>query len=276
MLAFDRGDMDSAEKWAERAQAMQERLGIRGIAKTLVVHGMTALRRHELDAARDWFVRSLEIADRNRDDLDSSSALNGLGQVDEARGHLDDAERWYHKARELQERSPDKSGLADICLRLAVVLGKKGDDRAAERWYRKALSISEDIIDNNKLKNINYKLGLISQRRGDHEGALGHFHKAVEIAKRLGGEYPAAYGQIGIIHGIEGRFAEAGRWLIKGIIGFAQIRDGDQLRYAMELLGRAYQCASLGERAIVRSAWEEAGLGPFPVGGASDDDNVIG
>lgn len=143
-----------ADRWGKQAHAAVERLGedagaLR--AEYIRTEGLVALRRSDLDEARERFEETLAVYDTIElpDPLPKAEALSNLGIA---------------------------------CLEL----GKLDEAQSA---FSRALALTEDEVGpyNNRLITIINNLGSLAQARGDHQAAHDYFERVYEAELALYG-----------------------------------------------------------------------------------------
>jgi hypothetical protein len=109
-------------------------------------------------------------------------------------------------------------------------------------------------------------LGRVAQERRDFEAAERWYKESLAIKEKHGNEHGAAgtYGQLGILERLQGRYEDAGRWLIKCIGTFLRTHDPEGARRNAANFLIVHRHASPPEQAKLKSLWESAGIGPFP------------
>jgi tetratricopeptide (TPR) repeat protein len=95
-----------------------------------------------------------------------------MGMVAQLRGDLDAAEEWYRRSLTIFEQRGDRPGMADTYHNLGSIAGDRGDLDAAEDWYRHSLSIEEQLGNRSGMAISYGALGLLRAQRGDPQGAL--------------------------------------------------------------------------------------------------------
>ena len=104
---------------------------------------------------------------------------------------------------------------------------------------------------------------ILSELQGRRAGELIHALKDVEalrIFEKLGNEHGAAssYHQLGMIAGRQGRFEEAGRWLLRCLQDFLRLKDLHNAKQAAVNFVDSSKQAPPPKQAKLRALWEEA------------------
>ncbi|MGI9178947.1 MAG: CHAT domain-containing protein [Longimicrobiaceae bacterium] len=74
-----------------------------------------------------------------------AAAYHQLGIVEQLRGELDAAEQWYRRSLEIEEALGNRPGMAQSYHQLGIVEQSRGELDAAEQWYRRSLEIKEAL-----------------------------------------------------------------------------------------------------------------------------------
>jgi tetratricopeptide (TPR) repeat protein len=186
-VAQARGDLDAAEEWYGRSLAICEQLGDRpNMAMTYHQLGGVADDRGDLDAAEEWYRRSLAIREQLRDQPNMAMSYHNLGIVAQTRGDLDAAEQWYEQSLTIEKQLGNREGIAISYHQLGIVAQLRGDLDAAEEWYRQSLTISEQLGSRPTMASTYHELGRVAQRRGDRDQAEEWYRQSLTIREQLG------------------------------------------------------------------------------------------
>ena len=101
-----------------------------------------------------------------------AASYHNLGVVAQHRGDLQAAEQWYTKSLEIKEAFGDKPGIAISYHQLGMVAQERGDLQAADKWYTKSLKIEEALGNRPGMALTYGQLGLLAEKRGSKEQAL--------------------------------------------------------------------------------------------------------
>ena len=145
----DAGDVQEAEALTMRALAIAEKSGgsNRLLGAILNNLGVLALDRQNLDAADDFFRRSVKLGEPvyGADSNWMANALLNLGIVARQRKHYDQAEAYYLNALAIREKlvPPDHPDIASNLNNLATLYSSRGDPERSLATHRRALAIWE-------------------------------------------------------------------------------------------------------------------------------------
>ncbi|MBI2300322.1 MAG: tetratricopeptide repeat protein, partial [Armatimonadetes bacterium] len=143
--AYDRGDLDGAEKAWRACLAIVERLVPRSLPVAMLLNNLGNIRfaRGDWAAAEAYHRRALVIRERLAPgSTDAAASLNNLGLVVAKRGNLASAEAYHKRALAIKERlAPGSLDVADSLNNLGNVARERSDLAAAELYYLRSLFI---------------------------------------------------------------------------------------------------------------------------------------
>jgi protein kinase/serine/threonine-protein kinase len=172
----------------------------------------------EHDKAEEWYNKTFEIEPGIT--WNTTLAYRSLVQISLLQGN-------YQKAREQIQKmlSFDPNNLRGLSSAGLVELWT-GNYAKAEEYFRKAYEVVG--VAN---QEINTRLGYILWKTGRQEEARNMFNQSLQLAKKdieKGSEHPGVPYEIAVINSIQGKKAEAYKWLEKAI-------DAGWRRYACSL-----------------------------------------
>jgi tetratricopeptide (TPR) repeat protein len=181
------------------------------VAESCFRLGRVAEALYDLDAAEEWYKKSLEIHKRQGDEHAAAAAYQQLGWLAKECRDLDAAEEWYKKSLEIHKRQGDEQGIASACHNLGVVTQNRRDFAESKKWYEKSLETK--LCQNNKYEAAStyYQLGRLAEDLYDFAEAEEWYEKSLEIFLRQGDEHRTAltYHQLGFIAQNRSDFAKA-------------------------------------------------------------------
>ncbi len=74
---------------------------------------MIAQERRDFDEAEKWYLKSLEITEKQGNEHGAASTYHQLGMIAQERRDFDEAEKWYLKSLEITEKQGNEHGAAD-------------------------------------------------------------------------------------------------------------------------------------------------------------------
>jgi tetratricopeptide (TPR) repeat protein len=186
-VAQERGELDAAQNWYTKSLAIDEKLGNRpGMAGAYHQLGMVAQGRGELDAAQNWYTKSLAINQELGNRPGMATNYHQLGNVAREGGELDAAQNWYTKSLAIEEKLGDRPRMAATYHELGIAAQGRGELDAAQNWYRKSLAIVEKLGDRPGMAGAYHQLGLVAQERGELDAAQNWYTKSLAINQELG------------------------------------------------------------------------------------------
>jgi CHAT domain-containing protein/Tfp pilus assembly protein PilF len=190
IIAWNRGDLASAEEYVLRALQLRERFRIDSleVATCLNNLGILTIKRGDISAAEDYYLRSLAIRKRLApDSLYIADSLNSLGIVARLRGDISAAEEYHRGSLVIRERlAPDSLDVATSLSNLGVVAYDRGDLSAAEDYFRRSLALRERLASDTLSKaGLLNSLGIVAFNRGDLSAAEDYCLRSLALQERL-------------------------------------------------------------------------------------------
>ena len=194
------------------------------MAASLESLGSLSSWRGELDKARDYFRRSIEIREHALGPESSpvGDALNALGIVHAIEGDYDGAEGLFLKSRDALEAS--EGGLS-----AGKPIGNLANVYALQGRYEEALPLQERVVELHResfgANHFKYgrslqSLGVIHKMMGETAKAEPRLKQALEIFRRSEGpDHPdvgTVLTEMGEVYAQQGRFAESERRVERG------------------------------------------------------------
>ncbi|MBM3473256.1 MAG: tetratricopeptide repeat protein [Armatimonadetes bacterium] len=186
----DRGDLEAALSYCQRALAIRERLAPDSLDVAISLNNIGAIHedRGDLDAALDYYRRSLAILERLApDSLKVAISLNNIGSAHHNRGDLEAALGCYQRSLAIMEHlAPESLEWAAGLGNLGMICQARGDlDRALD-YCQRSLAIEERLApDSLKVATSLSNIGLIYSDRGDLDAAQEYYQRALAIRGRL-------------------------------------------------------------------------------------------
>ncbi len=187
VVAQERGELDAAQDWYRKSLAIDEKLGNRpGMAGAYHQLGMVAQGRGELDAAQEWYRKSLAINEELGNRPGMATNYHQLGKVAREGSELDAAREWYSKSLAIEEKLGDQPRMAGTYHELGNLAQGRGELDAAQNWYSKSLAIEEKLGDRPGMAGTYHQLGMVAQGRGELDAAQEWYRKSLAINEELG------------------------------------------------------------------------------------------
>ncbi|CAB4025405.1 Nephrocystin-3, partial [Paramuricea clavata] len=201
-------------------------------ASTFNELGISYTKMGELDKAKDYYQRALEIQEEQlgSNHVDVAASYNNIGAVYSKKGNLDQAKDYYQRGLEIKEKQlgPNHVDLAVFHNNIGGVYSDKGDLDQAKDYYHRALEIQEKQLSPNHVdvalyynniglvysKKASYNnIGLVYSEKGDLDQAKDYYQRALEIQEKLLGpnhiDIAASYNNIGGVYYDKGNLDQA-------------------------------------------------------------------
>ena len=167
--------------------------------------------------SRDYFNRTLDLAQKIKDLEMVEFAYNGLGTLHEFLGEFDLAIAAYLKSIEFAEKGNRKKNIAISLSNISdVYLKGKNVDLAFEN-AQKAYNMAISINDSSKIALSNNTLGKALNAKGRHNDALNYHNRALQIYEELNDKTRTLTTLIYIseVYAQKGDYNEAKQYLLK-------------------------------------------------------------
>jgi tetratricopeptide (TPR) repeat protein len=187
IVAQREGDLDAAEDWYRKSLAISEKLGDQPtMAASYHMLGVVAMLRGDLGTAQDWCRKLLAISEERGDQPSMAITFHLLGIVAHEGGDLAAAQNWFRKSLEISEELGDQRGVANSYHELGVVAWLRGELGAAEEWFRMSLAIEDELGNEPGMATSYHMLGMVARLRGDLAAAQNWYRKSLAISEELG------------------------------------------------------------------------------------------
>ena len=153
-----------------------------------VYHQMGVLEQHRLrlDAAEEWFQKSLAIIENGEDEASTADDYYCIGQVKQNQRFYTEAKEWFSKALDIHQRIQDPEELVKDYRALGLASQYKFEYDEAESWYHRAQAILEDNRDEEMATLVYHELGTVFHARYLFQDAESWYQQALGLAHRLG------------------------------------------------------------------------------------------
>jgi tetratricopeptide (TPR) repeat protein len=179
-----------------------------------------------LDQARRYFQRELDVSQKIGDPPGEAGALNNIGAIAEREGRYDEAETYYRRSLDIRNSLGNRDDVAETLLNIAGSLyyQKRWDDALntfqrvldmfgvlgnrfgqAQTWlnigaayenmardsealmaYQQSLAIYSNLNEEAGQSQALNNIGIVYLNQGDTERALSHFKRSLALKERLG------------------------------------------------------------------------------------------
>jgi CHAT domain-containing protein/tetratricopeptide (TPR) repeat protein len=196
--AYSKGDLDSAENYANSALAAWERFAPMsdGSLGNLLTLGNLLFLRGDLAKSEDYYREGLRRRTKSSGLFLSAGLIGGLGLVAYNRGNWLSAESYYQQALAIYEKQ--HRNFSDyyelIYNNLGLVAEARGDTGLAEKYVQKALQLEKEHPNGFYFLNTISRLGNLRRHQGDLVQAKKYLQQAAAVrAKVLPGSLDLAW-----------------------------------------------------------------------------------
>ncbi|PYS92689.1 MAG: hypothetical protein DMF64_08420 [Acidobacteria bacterium] len=189
------GNWARAQTMLERALALATEFDERGAKVPMILDSLGELHmlRGDIEAAREYLDRAVQIANENGNKWYAGQALRTLGRVHLALNESAQARDFAEQALAHTERIGDRYGAADARLLLAEAYLRSGDERACLAELQHQTDQTSEATDDLAIAGEAQRLhGLVALAQGDTTLAIHHFGRSVSIFSILGDRYRTA------------------------------------------------------------------------------------
>jgi tetratricopeptide (TPR) repeat protein len=156
-----------------------------GRADTLLVLGLVAVERGDLEEARFQYETALKIYEQVGDKKWEANTLWKLGGLFMLLGDFGEAQSEYETALKMYQDIDENLGEANILQDLGDLLMLQGDFGEAQSKYETALKMYQDIDENLGEANILKHLGDLLMLQGDFGEAQSEYETALELYQHI-------------------------------------------------------------------------------------------
>ena len=205
------GQLDSAERYLERARRMASVIGdLRVEANAIGALANVSADRGDLTLARERHAQALALRERIGDTRGVAADHNNLGLLAQEVGDLAEARHRFDAALALNRRDGRDDIAATNLVNLAGLASLTGDFRRAEALYRDALAAWREREMWAETAEALRGLGQLAIRRGNYPAARSALREALTLLDRTGpvtdaiavqSELAAALGATGELQG---------------------------------------------------------------------------
>lgn len=158
-------------------------------------------RLGELDEAERLLRRWLAISGPDMRSSDTAAAYGNLGNIQMTRGDLDAAESSHKKALAIEEELGAEIGIARECSNLGIIEQHRGNLPLAQQYHKRSLSIHERLGMLDRAAANYSNLAGIEQQRNNFTAAEEYLKRSLAIEQNLGlhEQIASTYGNLGVI-----------------------------------------------------------------------------
>ena len=194
VLANERGNIDSALVYYQRALNLQEEIGEKnGMASTLNNMGYIYNHYGDIAKALEFYHRCLKISEEINHQEGVATVLNNLGRIyvalqDEQRG-ID----YYKKSLKICKKIEDKEGIASALNNIGAAYDCINNTVMAADYYKQGLLLYKEMGNKQGIATALNNVGMIYHRRNEMNEALKYYEEALIIEKEESDMYAYSY-----------------------------------------------------------------------------------
>jgi tetratricopeptide (TPR) repeat protein/energy-coupling factor transporter ATP-binding protein EcfA2 len=183
-VALNRGDLEEARSYYTRALEISRDIRYRiGEAKSLTNLGSVNWSLDEHEHAVEHYEQALEIYREIGDHHEGARCLKNLGLVAWGRGDYEEADRFLDRSLEIYREIGDRLGEASCLNNRGLVAQEYGTLEKAEEWYQRSLEIYREIGDRYGESIALSNIGMVALMRGNADEAEGYHTHSLEISR---------------------------------------------------------------------------------------------
>jgi tetratricopeptide (TPR) repeat protein/predicted amidohydrolase len=187
IICWFKGDLERAREYAQRSLEIEELLDdLPGQADSLNNLGLIYWSKGDFEQAIGYYHRSLEIHEKIGDRARISTTLSNIGNVYSAKGELDAALESYQRSLAIKTEMGLKYDIWRPLINIGTVYRYKGQLDLALDHYRKSLALGEELEDKSTIALAANNMGDIHIIRGELGEALECFQRSLELYEELG------------------------------------------------------------------------------------------
>ncbi|MEQ9186862.1 MAG: tetratricopeptide repeat protein, partial [Cryomorphaceae bacterium] len=200
---FFNSDIDRAEKYANRALFLSERLGFKkGIALSYNNLGIINYYKAIYSVAIGYHDRSLELMTEIGDKKGMAGSHNNKGAVYTQQGEYSMAIEAYLNSIRLLEDLEDKEGVGKSYNNIGLVYYLQGNYPQAKDYYNRALDILRPLKKQDVISDIMNNMGIIAYEEGKYDESLKYHFESLDGRQGTGNQrgIASSYTNIGDVY----------------------------------------------------------------------------
>lgn len=171
-LAYDMGAITEAQQRAESSLTLHCDLhDATGIARTLNLLGVLAVRQKDLEAAQSFYEEAMQLWSEQAGGV-RARTLHNIGEVAQRRGLAEEARWFYEESLVHRRQAGDIHGEAATLGNLGVLAWARGDYAEAQRLYAQSLRLHRTLRAPLGIAVMLNNLAEIAQHEGNMKRAL--------------------------------------------------------------------------------------------------------
>jgi signal transduction histidine kinase len=205
--------------------------------------GVVKYRLGDFNSCRDYYLHSLDIRRKNKDEAGIGSSLGKLGALYQKMGDLDGALKCQLECLQIQEKLNNPVNIALTFNNIAVIHSNQKNYRKAIEYGRKALDINLARSNKNGLVANYNTLAIAYLSLEMHDSALLLLDSVVSIAGQIGDKYTMAiaYCNIGNTYEHKQDSARALDYYLKALTLAQEVKSKSAIATYSQNIGDIYR-----------------------------------
>ncbi len=222
--------------------------------------------RQEIQEARQYWEKSIQIRRSIKDEKGLRSAYNNLANTYAATGDLENAAKYYHESLRIAQKIGDSAGATRPLINLGRINDMLDRHEDAIDAFNRALRTSLKIGDQRGVASVHRSLAVLHDDRGQLTEASEHYEKALQMSERIDDRVlvGGSCAGIGSIKAKKGDFDDARNWYERALEQFRKANVTDDIVYTLVTLGWLDIASEKVESTIKRLQEAEAMHIPTP------------
>lgn len=240
-------------------QTAESRQMARILADEGVVHMRQGEYQAAIDLIAQALALLAQLPEDSERIRDEGWAYTRLGVIQVHQGDLQEARKFFAKSLELREQAGDLVGVATLHNNLGYIAHHlQGDTESAIRSYERSLSVSNQIGYRYMMAMTANNQGLAYQTLGDYRQAIARYRQSLQIRQEMGDQHGIAstYDNLGLAYHQRGDYAKAMSYHHLSLEIKRQQKDAFQV--ANSLLNIAAVCRDQAHHEEAQAFAEEA------------------
>ncbi len=198
--------------------------------------GIIYLEKGEVEKAREYFIKEIEIYDELQDDFGKFHPLLNLGNSYLEEEKYEEALKWYSRCLRIARETGNKTYSYKLLVNIGIIYKKSGNLLQAMECYQEAIQIMEQLGIVKDLARTYHNMGQIYEMRGELDEALHYNKKSLELRTKDDNmlEQAHAFLAIGKIYRKKGLFEQAKDFFMRSLQIFRE--NGNRIKTCEVLL----------------------------------------
>ncbi len=210
--------------------------------ESLRLLGNASIYLSELDSAKQFFSRVLEIAEKREDIVQLANAYNEFGRLNFFQSDYKSGIKNFSQAKEYFEQTDQYLPLGRVIMNLGVMQARLGDYKASNNYYNEARKV---YLEHNSMKDVGsayINIAVNDYFSGEYDSSIAKLSRAAKIfsdEKNIDME-ALCYQNIGVNYEMKGNYPLAAEFLKKSLELKQKTGNKAQVFVALQGIGNVY------------------------------------